>query len=155
LHLGSLLSSAAGGIWRQDTLRSVQNVMIQTKAVPPGTPPEDAVEVRQNVSFADYIKALDRARNAHDPRVQALRITRPIVMTALVARMRSQHIDINLDQPQLPRFAIRSLSPPDPSGWARINLVRTGGTPLEQTQPTQDVLPGPSHRPAVPGSTTP
>ena len=77
LHLGSLLTSAAGGIWQQDRFRSVQNVMIQTKAVPPGTPPKDAVEVRENVSFADYIKAVDATRNAHDPRVQALRITRP------------------------------------------------------------------------------
>src|SRR5262245_17062558 len=238
LHLGSLLTSAAGGIWRQDRFRSMQNVMIQTKAVPPGTPPKDAVEVRENVSFADYIKAVDAARHAHDPRVPALRITRPqqppefstdargylvalvrdfqldapapdqqsggamlgvpakvlrfkaplvevalsyqldqstpgslqlkgkiqafnpgtrgevlaidddetqakpltlfrsaIAMTALGAQMRSQNIDINLDQLQVPGFAIRSASPPDPSGWARINLVRTGGTPLQQTHP--------------------
>ncbi len=258
LHLGSLLTSAAGGIWQQDRFRSVQNVMIQTKAVPPGTPPKDAVEVRENVSFADYIKVVDAARNAHDPRVQALRITRPqqppefstdargylvalvrdfqldapapdrqsggamlgvpakvlrfeaplvevalsyqldqstpgslhlkgkiqafnpgtggevlainddedqarplnrfqsaIAMTALGARMRSQNIDINLDQLELPGFAIQSVSPLDPSGWARINLVRTGGTPLQQTQLAQDVLPGPTHGPAVPGSTTP
>jgi hypothetical protein len=237
VHLGSLLTSAAGGIWRQDKFRSVQNVLIQTKAVPPGTPPTDAVEVRENVSFADYSKAVDAARTAHGSRVQALRITRPqqppefttdargylvalvrdfqldapaldqqsggamlgapanvlrfkaplvevvlsyqldqstrgslqlrgkiqefnpgtrgevlainddenqakpltrfrsaIVMTALGARMRSQNIDINLDQLELPGFAIRSVSPLSPSGWARINLVRTGGTPLQQTQ---------------------
>ena len=258
LHLGSILTSAAGGIWRQDRFRSVQNVMIQTKAVPPGTPPGDAVEVREDVSFADFIKAVDAARNARDPRVQAMRITRPrqppefstdargylvalvrdfqleapapdpqsggallgvpakvlrfkaplvevalsyqldpstpgslqlkgkiqefnpgtggevlaigddedqarpltrfqsaIVMTALGVRMRSQNIDINLDQLPLPGFAIRSVSPPDPSGWARINLVRTDLTPPQQTQPAQDVLPGPTHGPAFPGGTTP
>ena len=77
LHLGSLLTSAASGIWQQDRCRSVQNLMIQTKAVPPGTPPKDAVSVSENVGFADYLKAVDAARNAHDPRVQALRITRP------------------------------------------------------------------------------
>jgi hypothetical protein len=228
LHLGSVLTSAASGLWRQNKFRSVQNVMIQTKAVPPGTPPEDLVEVRENVSLADFIKAVDAARNVHDPRVQALRISRPqqppafstdargylvalvrdfqidasppgqqsggamlgvparvlrfkaplvevalsyqldqstpgslqlkakiqefnpgtrgevlainddgnqakpltrfrsaIVMTALVARMRGQNIDINIDQLKLPGFAIRSISPLDPSGWARINLVRT------------------------------
>src|SRR5262245_64083213 len=65
LHLGSLLTSAAGGIWRQDRFRSVQNVMIQTKAVPPGTAPNDALEVRENVSFADYIQAVDAARPGH------------------------------------------------------------------------------------------
>lgn len=256
LHLGSLLTSAAGGIWQQNKFRSMQNVMIQTKAVPPGTPPKDTVEVRENVGFADYIKAVEAACNAHDPRVQTLRITRPelppefstdargylvalvrdfqldapapdpqsggamlgvpakvlrfkaplvevvlsyqldqstpgssqlkgriqefnpgprgevlainddenqampltrfrsaIVITALVARLRSQSIDINLDQFQLPGFAIQSVSPLDPSGWARINLVRTGGTLLQQTQPAQDVLPGPTHGPAVPGGT--
>ena len=216
------------------------------------------MEVRENVSFADYIKAVAAARNAHDPRVQALRVIRPqqppvfstdargylvalvrdfqldapapdqrsggamlgvpakvlrfkaplvevalsyqldqstpgslqlkgkieefnpgtggemlainddesqakpltrfrsaIVMTALAARMRGQNMDINLDQLQLPGFAIQSVSPPDPSGWRRINLVRTGGTPLQQTQPAQDVLPGPTRGPAAPGSTTP
>jgi hypothetical protein len=258
LHLGSLLTSAAGGIWQQDKFRSVQNVMIQTKAVPPGTPPKNAVEVRESVSFADYIKAVDTARNAHAPRVQALRITRPqqppefstdargyvvvlahdfqldapppgqqsggamlgvpakvlrfkaplveialscqldqskpgslqlkgqiqefnpgtrgevlainddekeakpltrlrsaIVMTALAARLRSQKIEINLEQLWLPGFAIRSVSPVDPSGWARINLVRTGDTPLQQIQPTQDILPDPTQNPAVPASKAP
>jgi hypothetical protein len=90
----------------------------------------------------------------NDDENQAKPLTRfrsAIVMTALGARMRSQNIDINLDQLQVPGFAIRSVSPLDPSGWARINLVRTGGTPLQQTQPARDVLPGP----AVPGSATP
>src|SRR5262249_44198249 len=77
LHLGSLLTSAAGGIWQQDRFRSVQNVMIQTKAVPPRAPPKDAGGGRENVSFAGYPQPVDAARNAHDPRVQALRITRP------------------------------------------------------------------------------
>jgi hypothetical protein len=54
-----------------------------------------------------------------------------IVMTALGTRMRSQNIDINLDQFALKGFAIRSVSALDPSGWARINLVRAGGSPLQ------------------------
>jgi hypothetical protein len=81
----------------------------------------------------------------NDDENQAKPLTRfrsAIVMTAPVARMRSQNIEINLDQLQLPGFAIRSVSPPDPSGWARINLMRTSGPPPEQTQPAQDVLPG-------------
>src|SRR5262249_2144898 len=83
----------------------------------------------------------------NDDENQAKPLTRfrsAIVMTALGARMRSQNIDINLDQLKLPGFAIRSVSPLDPSGWARINLVRTGCTPLQQTQPGPDVLPGPT-----------
>jgi hypothetical protein len=78
-----------------------------------------------------------------------------IVMSALGTRVRTQNIDVNLDQLNLPGFAIRSVSPLDPSGWARINLVRTEGTPLRQTQPGQDLQTPPTHGPAVPGSTTP
>jgi hypothetical protein len=259
LHLASLLTSAASGLWHQDKVRSVQNLMIQTRDVPPGTPPKDAVSVRENVSFADYMKAVDAARNAHNPKVQALRITRPqqppefsadargylvalvhdfqldapapdpqaggnllgvpakvlrlkaplvevalsyeldtstpgslrlkgkiqefnpgttgeviainddenhgqpltrfqsaIVMSALGTRVRSQNIDVNLDQLNLPGFAIRSVSPLDPSGWARINLVRVAPTtPLRQTEPARELQPPPTHGPEVPGGTVP
>src|SRR5262249_49881585 len=58
LHIASLLTSAASGLWHQDKVRSVQNLTIETRDVPPGTPPKDAVDVRQNVAFADYIKAV-------------------------------------------------------------------------------------------------
>jgi hypothetical protein len=258
LHLGSLLTSAASGLWQQDRVRSVQNLVIETKAVPPGAPPKDAVSVRENVSFADYVMAVDAARNAHDPRVQALRVVRPqqppefstdargflvalvkdfqldapapdpqsggnllgvpakilrfkaplvevalsydldtstpgslrlkgkiqefnpgttgeviainddenqgkpltrfqsaIVMTALGGKIRSQHIDVSLDQLKLPGFAIRSVSPLDPSGWARINLVRTEVGPLRQTEPAREIQPPPTHGPGAPGITSP
>ncbi len=259
LHLASLLTSAASGLWHQDQVRSVQNLVIETKAVPPGTPPKDAVKVRRNISFADYVKAVDAARAAHDPRVQALRVARPpqppefstyargflvalvhdfqidvpapdpqaggnllgvpakvlrlksplvevalsyqldtstpgslrlkgrirefnpgttgevialnddegqgkpltrfqsaIVMSALGTRVRSQSIDISLDQLKLPGFAIRSVSPLDPSGWARINLVRVApAAPLRQTEPARELQPPPTHGPSVPGSPTP
>jgi hypothetical protein len=78
-----------------------------------------------------------------------------IVMSAMGTRVRSQNINVSLDQLNLPGFAIRSVSPLDPSGWARINLVRTEGTPLRQTQPGQDIQTPPTHGPEVPGSTTP
>src|SRR5262249_55445005 len=70
-------TSAASGLWQQCAVQFVKNVVIVTKAVPPGTPPRDAVTVRTNVDFADYLKAVDQARNAHDPRVTALRVFRP------------------------------------------------------------------------------
>ncbi len=258
LHLGSLLTNAASGLWLQDKVRSVQNLMIQTKAVPPGTPPKDAVSVNQNVAFADYVKAVNAARNAHDPRVQALRVVRPqqppefstdargflialvrdfqldvpapdpqaggnllgvpakilrlkaplvevalsyqldtstpgsvrlkgkiqefnpgttgeviainddenqgkpltrfqsaIVMTALGAKIRSQNVDVALDQLRLPGFKIQSVSPLDPTGWARVNLVRTEVGPLRQTEPARRVQPPPVHGPEAPAGTAP
>jgi hypothetical protein len=108
LHLGSLLTSAAGGLWQQDQMRSVENLMIQTKAVPPGTPPKDAVSVTKNIGFGDYVKAVDAARNAHDQRVQALRITRPKEAPEfstdargyLIALVRDFQLDVPAPDPQ-------------------------------------------------------
>jgi hypothetical protein len=252
LHLGSVLTSAAGGIWRQDEVRSVQNLMIQTKAVRPGTPPEDAATVTKNVAFADYVKAVDAARGAHDERVQALRIARPpqppefttdarghlvvlgrdlqldvpapdrlaagamigvpakilrlkaplvevalsyqlddtapgsprlkgriqefnpgptgeviainddesrgtplsrfqsaLVMTALVVQVRGQKIDVGLDEIRLPGFRIRSVSPMDASGWARLNLVATTDAPPQNAELARAVEPGPPRGPGT------
>jgi hypothetical protein len=232
LHLGSLLNNAGSGLWQRNEVQSVQSLMIVTKAVPPGTPPRDGVAVTRNVDFATYLKAVDDARKARDPRVTALRVVRPhqppelsadargflvalihdfqidvpapdrqsggavigvparvlrikaplveiavsyqldtsspnfmrlrgkieefnpgtnpdveainedenkatpltrftaaIVMVALGAKIRSQTIDVSLDQLKLPGFAIRSVSPLDPSGWMRVNLIRTATSP--------------------------
>ncbi len=258
LHLGSLLTSAASGIWLQDKVKSVENLMIVTKAVPPGTPPRDAVTVRQNVDFATYLKAVDEARKAKDPRVAALRVLRPqeppefssdargflvalihdlqlevpapdassggnmigveakvlrikvplaevavsyqldtaspgalrvhgkieefspgtnaeviainndetkgtpltrftsaFVMGAMGAKIRSQKIDVALNQLKLPGFAIQEVSPLDPSGWMRVNLVRTAVTREPATTPAQDVRPELMHGPEPTANTTP
>jgi hypothetical protein len=52
------------------------------------------------------------------------RFSGALVLTALAARLRSQPIDANLDSLKLPGFAIQSISPLDPTGWVRVNLVR-------------------------------
>jgi hypothetical protein len=209
-------------------------------------PPGDAASVTKNVSFVEYVKAVDAARGAHDERVQALRIARPtqppefstdargylvalvrdleldvpapdrqaggallnvpakilrlraplvevalsyqldasrpgsprlkvklqefnpgaagevialsdnekqgkpltrlqstIVMTALLVKIRSQNFDVDLDQIRLPGFRIRSVSPADPSGWARVNLVATTGTPPRTAGSARDAKSGP------------
>ncbi len=256
LHLGSLLTTAAGGLWQKDQIRSVENLVVETKAVPPGTPPKEAVQVRKNVSFADYLKAVDAARKANDPRVQALRILRPksppefstdargflvalvrdfqldvpapggegggllgvpakvlriksplvevalsyeldpstpgalrlkskiqefnagtrseviainddenegkpltrfqsaIVASALGTKIRTQQINLDLDTLKLPGFKIQSVSPLDPTGWARINLVRVVTKP-PTPQPARDVKPEPVKGPATNPSPNP
>ena len=45
-----------------------------------------------------------------------------IVLGAMGGRLRTQPIDLPLDQLPLPGFAIRSISPLDPSGWVRVGL---------------------------------
>src|SRR5262249_43506668 len=77
LHLGSLLTSAGSGLWSRDEVKTVRNVMIVTKAVPRGTPPRDAVTVKPNTDFANYLKAVNEVRKVRDPRVTALRVFRP------------------------------------------------------------------------------
>ncbi len=71
---------------------------------------------------------------------------------ALGTKIRSQNIDMNLDQFRLPGFKIQSISPLDPSGWARVNLVRAG-IGIEQPQPAPGVAPEPIKGPgATPGA---
>ncbi len=79
VHLGSLLSSLAAGLYERDDIKSVDNVMITIKAMPPGTPPREAVAIARNVDFATYAKAVDEARKRKpgSPAVTTLRITRP------------------------------------------------------------------------------
>ena len=54
-------------------VRSVENLMIVIKEVPPGTPPREGVEVTKNVDFATFAKTARRvsqaqARHSQDDR---------------------------------------------------------------------------------------
>ena len=228
IHLGSALTSAVDGLFHRPDVQAVDNVMILTKDVPPGTPPSQAVTIRTNVNFPTYLKVAEEAAKAKNPKVTAIRIKRPphppefaadargflvaivrdleidapapdpksqagsvigvpaqvlrlkipqletaisyqvetpapfshrvkgkieefnpsptsqvlainddeskakaltrfsgaLVLTALATRVRSQPINTSLDNLNLPGFAIQSISPLDPSGWVRVNLVR-------------------------------
>jgi hypothetical protein len=52
-----------------------------------------------------------------------------IVLGAMGARLRTQPIDVPLDQLPLRGIAIRSVSPLDPSGWVRVGLARDDSNP--------------------------
>jgi hypothetical protein len=77
VHLSSLLSSAAAGVYQRDEVKSVDNLMLSVADLPPGTAPRDAVKLTKNVDFATYAKAVDEGRKPGSPRVTVLRITRP------------------------------------------------------------------------------
>jgi hypothetical protein len=76
VHLSSLLNTAAAGAYRRDDIRTVQNLMISIKDLPPGAPPADAVSVTKNVDFPTYLKAVSQ-RSTSGPKQTLLRVTRP------------------------------------------------------------------------------
>ena len=76
VHLGSLLTSATAGLYERGEVRSVQNLMISIKDMPPGTPPAEAVKISKNVDFATYVKAVDDSRKPGS-KANVLRLTRP------------------------------------------------------------------------------
>jgi hypothetical protein len=77
VHLGSLLTSALRGAFVNEPIKSVQNIMIVTKEIPASAPASEGVAIVKNAEFPAYLKALDTARAANNPKVTALRITKP------------------------------------------------------------------------------
>jgi hypothetical protein len=53
------------------------------------------------------------------------RFSAGIVLGALGARLRTRPFEIFPDQSPLRGFIVQSVTPLDPSGWARVNLIRT------------------------------
>jgi hypothetical protein len=66
-------------MYEREQVRSVDNLMVVIKEMPPGTPPRDGVEVTKNVDFATFAKKLADARKAKagTPKTTVLRVMRP------------------------------------------------------------------------------
>ncbi len=62
VHVGSLLGSLTAGVYERDLVRSVENLMVVIKEVPPGTPPREGIEITKNVDFATFAKRLAESR---------------------------------------------------------------------------------------------
>jgi hypothetical protein len=234
VHPASMLTNLAAGVLEMGDWKTVENVMIIVKPIPPGAPPRDALEVSRNVDFATYAKIVEDIRLGRRPKGTALRITRPsqppdfgtdtrgflvallhdlqidvpapsleargvigppskiyrikmpnvelaasyqvdvpeagglrlrlkvedfspgtgaevlavgddatkapslsrfstgIVIGALGARLRRQPFEIFPDQSPLQGVKVQSVTPLDPSGWARVNLVQSPQAEEEQ-----------------------
>jgi hypothetical protein len=237
IHPASILTNLASGVLQTGDLKTVDNLMIVVKTVPPGAPPREALEITRNVDFATYAQAVEDIRTSRRATGTALRIARPkrpphfgtdargflmayfqdlqidvpapsleargvigppakiyriklpnaeiaasyqfdvpspralrlrlkiedftpgagaevlaidadeakapslsrfstgIVIGALGARLRTRPFEIFPDQSPLRGFSVQSVSPLDPAGWARVNLVRTSDDPA--TAPEQ------------------
>jgi hypothetical protein len=238
VHLASILTSLVRGYLQSEAVRSVDNLMIVTRKVAPDAPPGEAVAVSKNVDYAGFLKALNEARGANDPKVMALRVKRPgrppefaadargylvalvhdfvievpappgaakggvagppaqvyritapraefvisfkitpqtqtspvrltgrvegfdpgpnakvfavnedenkpepltaftsaFVLNILRNRVQGQPVNMPLSNLKLRGFAIRTVSPLEPSGWIRVNLVRTSASPAAGVQ---------------------
>jgi hypothetical protein len=77
VHLTSIITSLSRGYLQSDRARSVENLMVVTRKVPPNAPPREAFSVEENVSYDKFLTAVKAAADAHDPKVTALRVKRP------------------------------------------------------------------------------
>ncbi len=108
VHLASVLNSVADGLFNRQEVQSTDNLVIVTKDVPPGTPPQQAAVIARNVGFPAYAREVDQARKANNPKVTALRIQRPphapeFAVDArgfLVASIRDFRLEVPAPDPQ-------------------------------------------------------
>jgi hypothetical protein len=77
LHLTSIMTSLIRGYLQTDQVQKVDNLMVVTHKVPEGTPPSQGVAVSQNVDYATFLKSVQAARAANDPKELAVRAKRP------------------------------------------------------------------------------
>ena len=69
------------------------------------------------------------------------------VLVGFGTKLQGQPIDLPLSDVQMRGFAIQSVSPLDPSGWIRVNLVRTSASPgagIQAPPGAAPLTPGPS-----------
>jgi hypothetical protein len=79
LHVSSVLSNVVAGLLQGNDVRDVENLMIVTKATEPGAPPKDGVTVGRNVDYPTFLKQIEEARAANNPKVTAIRFKKPAV----------------------------------------------------------------------------
>jgi hypothetical protein len=232
LHLSSIITNFVRGYFQDDNVKSLNNLMLVTQKVPANAPPSEGVKLSRNADYPTFLKAIEAAQLANDPKVLAVRIRRPghapefaadqkgnlvalvhdfevevpaprnapvgaagprarvyrltspmaevsiafkvepqtelqpirlsgrivgfepgvgakiyavqddeskaqpltafssgLIFRVVRAKLMGQPIDVPLSNVQLRGFAIRSVSPLDPSGWIRVILDRTSASP--------------------------
>jgi tetratricopeptide (TPR) repeat protein len=77
VHLSSVLTNLARGFFATPQVQEVENLLIVTRRVPPGTPPSEAVQTTRNADDAAYAAAVDESRREENAGMVALRVRRP------------------------------------------------------------------------------
>lgn len=106
LHVSSVFSNVVAGLLQSDEARGVDNLMIVTRAVQPGTPAKEGITVGQNVDYPTFLKQIDEARAANNPKVTAIRFKKPTVPPEFAADERGFLVvivkDFQMDVPAPP-----------------------------------------------------
>ncbi len=114
VHLGSILTNVVSGLLSGPKVAEVQNLIITTRPIPPGGTPADAVKVQQNVSFADYLKAVDASRET--PGTQVIRVKKPGKAPVFAADRNGRLVvvvyDLQIEVPAPPQAAKGGLAGP-------------------------------------------
>lgn len=85
LHLPSLAGNLAEGYLQGIASQGINNVMIETRDVPEGTPLANSIQLTNNADDAAFLAAIDRAKAANNPKVTVFRIHRPSKPPVLAA----------------------------------------------------------------------
>jgi hypothetical protein len=119
---GSILTNVVAGALQAGNGKTVDNVMIVTKDVPPGTPPSQALAVTRNVDFATYAATVEEMHKS-GRRGTALRIFRPQRLPRFTTDARGYLVgllhDFQLDVPAPALEARGVIGPP-----AKIYRIR-------------------------------
>lgn len=113
----------------------------RSRDVPPNAPPKDAVQVTTNADYAAFLKAVDEARAANNPKVTALRIKRPDRAPEFASDARGFLValvsDFQLDVPAPPQAAKGGLAGP-PARVYRISSPQAEFVVSFKVEPPSD-----------------
>ena len=107
VHLSSIMTNLSRGYLQSDEVRGIENLMLVTRPVSPGTPLRDGVELVRNADYPTFLAAAAKAQEANDPKVLAVRVKRPTLGPDFSADARGFLVagvhDFQLDVPVPPR----------------------------------------------------
>ena len=147
VHLSSIMTNLSRGYLQSDEVRGIDHLMVVTKPVPPGAPPQEGFELVRNVDYPTFLAAAAKAQAANDPKVVAIRVKRPTREPDFSADARGFLVagvhDFQLDVPVPPRkTGLGSLAGPSAKVYRIVSkraefVISFQVTPETQTSPVR------------------
>jgi hypothetical protein len=155
------MTNLTRGYLQSDAVKQVENLMIVTQKIPPGTPPSEGIKTTRNTDYPTFLHAVETAQAANDPKVMAIRVKRPGVAPEFSADAHGYLIatvhDFQIEVPAPPQAARGGVAGP-PARVFRISSPnaefavsfkvepRTDKEPLRLTGRIEGFDPGPQAR---------